>query len=96
MTREEILNVLEGADWKAGEVFCDISRNGQVCYPNERIIVKLNGYSGFIELESGTFWTICDDLNDFKDNVVVGEEEARKTYCRYYVSEFNSVREFKV
>lgn len=96
MDRENVISVMEESSWKAAEVICDISRGGSVCYPNERIIVKLNGFDEFIELESGTFWTVCDDLGDFKENIVCGAESARKNGCRYYVSEFKEVREFNV
>ena len=96
MNKEDVMNFMAAATWKAAEVICDISRGGMVCYPNERIIVKLNGFGGDIELESGTFWTICDNLPDFGEGIVFGSDEARKAGCRYYVSSFKEVRELKI
>ena len=78
------------------EVICDISRGGNVVYPNESIIVYLVREPNIDDLIIiGKHWTICDGIRDFEEGIVYGIDEAKANYCNHYVSDFKEVKYFK-
>lgn len=70
-------------------VTCDISHVGDcgVCYPNEKILVLLSSDLKVQCFIGCGFYTICNDPNDFMNNIVVGQEGA----VGYYVSNFKKL-----
>ena len=102
MNKKDVIEKLRSAEYKSGiaEVICDISSNGQVCYPNESILVLLWGYGeddsacDDDQIIQQNHYTICEGVEDFNEGIVYGLEEARKNYCKYYVSEFKEVKPF--
>lgn len=78
------------------EVICDISRDGNVVYPDESVIVYLVREPNTDDLiKVGKHWTICDGIRDFAEGMVYGMGEAKAKYCKHYVSDFKEVRYFK-
>ncbi len=71
-------------------ITCDITSVGDkgICYPNEKIMVRLSSKEGNV---LGKYYTTCENPNDFLCNIVVGEEDARAKYCRYYVANFKKI-----
>lgn len=102
MKKKDVIKILSEAEPASGimEVICDIASNGQVCYPNESILVMLWGYGDDDracdddQIINSKHYTICNGIKDFRTGVVYGHSAARKAYCNYYVSEFREVREF--
>lgn len=102
MNKNEVIDKLRSANYESGiaEVICDISSNGEVCYPNESILVLLCGYGeddsvcDDDQIINSKHYTICEGVDDFEEGIVYGTDEAKKHYCNYYVSEFKEVRPF--
>jgi hypothetical protein len=96
MNKKEVIKALKELECEIAEVICDISRNGNVVHPNESILVSLVSEPCNDDLvQPNQHWYWCESIDDFDDNVVYGEDEARKAYCDHYVSEFKEVKEFK-
>lgn len=102
MNKEDVIKILKDkkTEYKSGiaNIKCDIASNGQICYPNESILVIVeNGADAAISEElvvNSRHWTLCDSIEDFIEGIVYGELEARDNYCNYYVSDFKSVEAF--
>ena len=93
MNKKEVISKLKelknNSKNKYAEIVCDISRGGQIVYPNETIIVKLGRTGSAIR---GT-WCGCNSITEFDNGVVYGnEEDARKAYCSHYVSDFKDIK----
>ena len=75
-------------------ITCDIAAVGDkgICYPNEKIMVRLSSREGNVV---GKYYTTCESPNDFLCNIVVGEENARAKYCRYYVAKFKKIEIYR-
>ena len=96
MNKQEIIEKLQATDCEIAEVICNISRGGTVAYPNESILVELvSEPSNDDQIKIGRHWTVCNGIDDFNEGIVYGEAEAKKCYCKHYVSDFKEVREFK-
>ena len=102
MNKEEVINILKTitTEYPSGiaNIKCDIASNGQVCYPDKSILVILNNSpdAGIADdlIKHHQHWTTCGSIEDFIEGIVYGEQEARKNYCNYYVSDFKSVQPF--
>lgn len=102
MNKKDVIKLLSEAEPASGimEIICDIASNGQVCYPDESILVMLWGYGdddsacADDQIINSKHYTICAGVKDFKEGIVFGHAAARKAYCNYYVSEFKEVKEF--
>lgn len=107
MNKEQVINKLHkmrlnlddvnGNDTtEIAEVICDISRDGNVVYPNESIIVYLVTEPSIDDLIiNGNHWTICDEIREFDEGIVYGIADAKANYCKHYVSDFKEVKYFK-
>lgn len=75
-------------------ITCDIAAVGDkgICYPNEKIMVRLSSREGNVV---GRYYTTCESPNDFLCNIVVGEENARAQYCGYYVANFKKIEIYR-
>ena len=95
MKKVETIKKLKEMQCDIAEVICDIACRGSVCYPNESILVLLQNQPSNDDLiKHGKHWTICDNIDDFKEGMVFGEKEAKEKYCKYYVTDFKEVKEF--
>lgn len=96
MNKQQVINALSKMECDIAEVICDISRGGNVIYPNESILVFLVSEPNNDDfIKNNKHWTICDSISDFKKGIVFGEKAARKVYCKHYVSNFKEIKEFK-
>lgn len=96
MNKKEIINALSKMKCDIAEVICDISRGGNVIYPNESILVFLVSEPNNDDfIKNNKHWTICNSISDFKKGIVYGKKTVRKSYCKLYVSDFKKVKEFK-
>lgn len=95
MTMKEVTGILSAMECGIAEVACDIASGGEVCYPNERILVRICGNPGSdAEIPPGRHWTVCDSVEDFVEGIVYGRGEAMKAYCNYYVHDFTGVKPY--
>lgn len=102
MNKEEVINILKDntTEYPSGiaNIKCDIASNGQICYPDESILVILDNSPDAAvaddQIKHHHHWTTCDSIEDFNEGIVYGEQEAREHYCNYYVSDFKSVEPF--
>ena len=97
MDKREVINKLNTLDCEIAEVICDITTMADAicCYPNESVLVFLVEQPSNDDLiKNNKHWTICESVDDFNEGIVYGEDEAKKAYCNYYVSEFKEVKPF--
>lgn len=92
MTREQALSLLRKTPCKYAEVIVDVWSVGDTepCYPKEKIIVSVLETQDFTKF-IGKAYTTFNSLRDFRVNSVFGEQEARKTYCRYYFGNISAI-----
>ena len=90
MTKEVAIDLLKKVPCKYAEVIVDVWRGGQLIYPNEKVIVSVletQIQQDFI----GKAYCVFDSIRDFMQDSVFGEQEARKTYCRYYFGNISAI-----
>ena len=94
----EQLKTLQAQGCQIANVICDITGTGEEipCYPKESFLVYLTSEPDNEDCIVGmNHWAICENISDFRKNVIFGLSAARKAYCNYYVSKVYCVKEFK-
>jgi len=90
MTKKETIDLLKKAPCKYAEVIVDVWCGGQLIYPNEKVIVSVLETQDFTKF-IGKAYCVFDSIRDFMEHSVFGEQEARKTYCRYYFGNISAI-----